>query len=71
VKNLVDKPKRLEAANFERAEAAVEWEDAANTADETGRVSDQIEAEKRDRALDAADRKIKDIQKERPASSTG
>jgi hypothetical protein len=61
---VIEKPKRLEDANFERAEAAVQWEDAANTADETGRVSDKIEAEKRDRELDAADRKIKKIQKE-------
>jgi hypothetical protein len=61
---VIDRPKRLEAANFERAEAAVQWEDAANTAAETGRPADQIEAEKRDRALDAADRRIKSIQRE-------
>jgi len=64
-RTVVDKPKRLEAANFERAEAAVKWENDANTADETGRVSDKIKAEDSDRALDAADRKIKSIQKER------
>jgi hypothetical protein len=62
---MIDKAKRLEAANFDRAEAAVLWEDAANTADETGRVGDQVKAEDRDRALDAADRKIKDIQTEK------
>ena len=62
---VVDKPKRLESANFERAEAAVAWEDAANTAAETGRPADQATADARDRALDAADRKIKSIQKER------
>ncbi|MGC2289843.1 MAG: hypothetical protein WA688_08320 [Thermoplasmata archaeon] len=59
-----DKPKRLEAANFERAEAAVLWEDADNTATETGRVSDKVKAEERDRALVAADRKIKNIEAE-------
>jgi hypothetical protein len=62
---VIDKPRRLESANFERAEAALKWEDAANTADETGRDSDQIEAQKRDRELVAADRKIKSIQRER------
>ena len=57
-----DKAKRLEVANIERAEAALRWEDAANTADETGRASDEIKAEERDRVLVAADRKIKDIE---------
>jgi hypothetical protein len=61
---MVDKPKRLEDAEFERAEAAVKWEDADNTASETGKVSDKIEAEHRDHVLDAADQKIKNIQKE-------
>jgi hypothetical protein len=59
-----DKPKRLEDANFERAEAAVRWEDADHTASETGRVADQIQAQARGRALDAADQKIKNIEKE-------
>jgi hypothetical protein len=59
---LPDKAKRLEVANIERAEAALRWEDAANTADETGRASDEIKAEERDRVLVAADRKIKDIE---------
>jgi Arc/MetJ-type ribon-helix-helix transcriptional regulator len=58
------KTKRLEDANFERAEAAVRWEDAANKADETGRASDVIKAAEDDRVLDAADRKIKKIEAE-------
>jgi hypothetical protein len=58
---MTDKPKRLEAANFERAEAAIEWEVAENKADETGRPVDKVEAEARDRALDAADRKIRQV----------
>jgi hypothetical protein len=62
---MTEKEKRLEAANFERAEAAVLWEDADNRADETGRGSDKLAAEARDRALVAADRKIKTIQAER------
>jgi hypothetical protein len=61
---VTDKPKRLESANFERAEAAVMWEDAANTASETGRVSDEKKADERDRELEAADRKIKKIESE-------
>jgi hypothetical protein len=61
---VVEKVKRLEAANFERAEAAVQWEAADNKASETGRVSDEIKAEERDRVLDAADRKIKKIETE-------
>ena len=60
-----DKAKRLDVANQERAEAAVRWEDAANRADETGRPSDEIQAEKDNRTLDAADRKIKQIEAER------
>ncbi|HKN06126.1 MAG TPA: hypothetical protein VJ021_00785 [Thermoplasmata archaeon] len=59
-----NKAKRLDAANQERAEAAVRWEDAANTADETGRASDESKAEGDNRALDAADRKIKRIEAE-------
>ena len=59
-----DKAKRLEVANQERAEAAVRWEDAANTADETGRASDETKAEEDNRTLDAADRKIKKIESE-------
>ena len=62
---MTDKAKRLEAANFERAEAAVRWEDAENTADETGRASDKNKAVDDDRALNAADRKIKEIEEER------
>ena len=61
---MIDKPKRLEDANFERAEAAVRWEDAENTADVTGRVSDKIKADDRDRELVAADRKIKEVKSE-------
>lgn len=61
---MIEKAKRLEAANLERAEAAVRWEDAENTAAETGSVSDTNKAERRDRALDAADGKIKDIEAE-------
>jgi hypothetical protein len=61
---VTDKAKRLEAANFERAEAAVRWEAAENRADETGRPSDQSAADQDDRALDAADRKIKKIEQE-------
>ena len=59
-----DKAKRLDTANQERAEAAVRWEDAANTADETGRSSDRAAAQQDDRALTAADRKIKKIESE-------
>ncbi|MFZ0891069.1 MAG: hypothetical protein WB778_08810 [Thermoplasmata archaeon] len=59
---MTDKAKRLEAANQERAEAAVRWEEADNKADETGRVSDKIKADADDRALEAADRKIKKIE---------
>ena len=58
---MTGKPKRLEAANVERAEAAIQWEVAENKADETGLASDKLEAEARDRALVAADRKIKDV----------
>jgi hypothetical protein len=54
----------LEAANFERALAAVRWEDAANIADETRRVVDKIEAAEDSRALDAADQKIKRVKAE-------
>jgi hypothetical protein len=59
-----DKSKRLEDANFERAEAAVRWEDADNEASETGRASDAHVAQDRDRILEAADRKIKKIEAE-------
>ena len=61
---MVDKAKRLEVANFERAEAAVHWEESENKADETGRASDQVKAKEDDRVLDAADRKIKKIEAE-------
>jgi hypothetical protein len=61
---VTDKAKRLEAANQDRAEIAVRWEDAENTADETGRASDKIRAAEDDRALAAADRKIKKIESE-------
>ena len=61
---VIDKAKRLETANFERAEAAVRWEDADFTAGETGRSSDRIQAAEDDRALEAADRKIKKIEAE-------
>jgi hypothetical protein len=61
---VIDKPKRLEEANFERAEAAVRWEDAENTADATGRPADRIKAEDRDRELVEADRKIKEVKSE-------
>jgi hypothetical protein len=62
---VTDKPKRLEAANFERAEAAINWDVAEEKADETGRASDRTKAAESDRALDAADRKIKKIEAER------
>jgi hypothetical protein len=61
---MIEKAKRLEAANQERAEAAVRWESADNRASETGRASDVVEANADDRALDAADRKIKKIESE-------
>jgi hypothetical protein len=61
---VVDKAKRLEAANLERAEAAVRWEDADNTAQETRRPADIVTANADDRALTAADRKIKSIESE-------
>jgi len=61
---LIEKRKRLEAANQERAEAAVKWEDADNKASETGRPEDVVTAAADDRALDAADRKIKKIEEE-------
>lgn len=60
-----DKAKRLDAANQERAEAAMRWEDADNTARETGGGADRIQAAEDDRTLDAADRKIKKIEAER------
>jgi hypothetical protein len=59
------KTKRLEVANFDRALAAVQWEAADAAAEATGRASDRREAGQRDRALDAADRKIKTIEKEK------
>ncbi|MFY9716955.1 MAG: hypothetical protein WAK40_03350 [Thermoplasmata archaeon] len=59
-----DKTRRLEAANQERAETAVRWEEAENHADETGRAADQAKASGEDRALAAADRKIKQIEEE-------
>jgi hypothetical protein len=61
---MVEKSKRLEAANFERAEAAVRWEDAENRADETGKGTDAQRASNEDSALRAADRKIKEIESE-------
>lgn len=61
---MTGKERRLEAANFERALAAVRWEDAANIADETRRVVDKIEAAEDSRALDAADQKIKRVKAE-------
>lgn len=61
---MIEKRKRLEAANQERAEAAVKWEDADNKASETGRPEDVVTAAADDRALDAADRKIKKIEEE-------
>ncbi len=61
---MIEKAKRLEAANQARAEAAVRWEDSDNKAGETGRVSDRIQAAEDDRSLDAADRKIKKIESE-------
>lgn len=59
-----EKAKRLESANFDRAEAAVRWEDAETTADETSRPADKRKAKARDRELDAADQKIRDIESE-------
>jgi hypothetical protein len=62
---MTDKAKRLESANFERAEAAVRWEESDNKASETGSGRDQAKADADDRALDAADRRIKKIEAER------
>jgi hypothetical protein len=62
---MTDQPKRLEAAKFERAEAALRWEDADATADETGRKEDRVRADDRDRLLVAAEGKIKAIQAEK------
>lgn len=62
---MLPKSQRLEEANQERAEAAVRMEDAENRADETGTVSDTIKAGESDRALAAADRRIKAIEAER------
>jgi hypothetical protein len=59
------KAERLEVANFDRALAAVRMEDDENTASETGRDSDKVVAAQSDRALEAADRKIKSIEAER------
>jgi hypothetical protein len=56
-----EKAKRLEAANFERAEAAIRWDVAESEADETGRASDEVRAEERDAELSAADRKIQKV----------
>jgi hypothetical protein len=61
---MVDKVKRLEDASFDRALAAVQWEDADNRAAETGQDSDRRIAEQDDRILVDADRKIKKIQSE-------
>ncbi|MCI4372093.1 MAG: hypothetical protein L3K02_00385 [Thermoplasmata archaeon] len=61
---MVEKAKRLDAANQERAEAAVRWEDDDNTASETGRAADALKAQADERALSAADRKIKKIESE-------
>lgn len=61
---MTEKAKRLEAANQARAEAAVRWEESDSRAGETGRGSDQIKAAEDDRALEAADRKIKKIESE-------
>lgn len=61
---MADKAKRLDAANQERAEAAVRWEDADNKASETGRPADQALAAKDDQDLATADRKIKKIESE-------
>jgi hypothetical protein len=61
---MIEKSKRLDAANQERAEAAVRWESADNKATETGRPADIAEANADDHALEAADRKIKKIEDE-------
>jgi hypothetical protein len=66
---VANKPKRLEAAEFDRAEAAVAWEDAANTAAETGRASDVIEADGRERRLLAAEDTIKQVEAEPGAAA--
>jgi hypothetical protein len=58
---VTDKPKRLEAAEFERAEAAIRWDVAEDAAEKTGRPSDEVRAEERDAQLDAADRKVTKI----------
>jgi hypothetical protein len=60
-----EKGRRLEAANFERAEAAVRWEAAENRADESGSTTDRIAANEQDRLLVVADRKIKVLESPR------
>jgi hypothetical protein len=61
---VTDKPKRLEDAQFERAETAIEWEVADDKAEKSGRPADQAKAAQLDAALDAADRKIKTVKAE-------
>jgi hypothetical protein len=61
---MLPKSQRLEEANQDRAEAAVRMEDAENRADETGTLADSIRAGESDRALAAADRRIKNIETE-------
>ncbi len=61
---MTEKGKRLEDASFERAEAAIRWEEADNTAAQTGRPADQLAAAKSDAALTDAERKIQRIRKE-------
>jgi len=58
------KSQRLEEANQERAEAAVRMEDAENRAEETGTLADKIKAGEGDRALAAADGRIRAIEAE-------
>jgi len=62
---MTDRARRLEAANQDRAEVAVRWEAAEDRADTTGQSSDRVQAEIQDRALEAADLKIKKIESER------
>jgi hypothetical protein len=58
---MTEKPKKLETAEFERAEAAIRWDVAEDAAEETGRAPDQAQADAREAELDAADRKVTKI----------
>jgi hypothetical protein len=61
---MIDKPRRLETANFERAEIAVRWEEAADRAAKSGARGDKLRANELNCSLEQADRKIKAIEAE-------